>query len=99
MHARISTLQMEPSRIDDAVSRLKEEVVPDLEQTDGYKGFTLMVDRQSGKAVGVSFWESEDAMRGSEEKGQAARQQAAEAGGASGEPEVERFEVAIDTMA
>jgi heme-degrading monooxygenase HmoA len=99
MHARVSTLQMEGARIDDAVGRLKEEIVPDLEQTDGFKGFTLMVDRQSGKVVGVSFWESEDAMQASEEKGQAARQQAGEAGGASGEPGVERFEVVIDTMA
>jgi heme-degrading monooxygenase HmoA len=99
MHARISTLQLDASRVDDAVSRVKEQVVPDLEQTDGFKGFTLMVDRQSGEAVGVSFWESEDAMRASEEMGESARQQAGEAGGASAEPQVGRYEVAIDTMA
>jgi heme-degrading monooxygenase HmoA len=99
MHARISTLEMEPSRIDDAVSALKERDLAELEQADGFKGFTLMVDRQSGKCVGVSFWESEDALKQSEEVAQSTRQRAAETGGASNEPAVERFEVVIDTMA
>jgi heme-degrading monooxygenase HmoA len=99
MHARISSLQMEPSRIDDAVSGLKERDLPEFEQIDGFKGFTLMVDRQSGKGVGVSFWESEEAMKASEEQVKGARERAAEAGGASAEPQVERFEVVIDTMA
>ena len=99
MHARITTLEMDTSRVDDAVSTLKEEVVPQLEQSDGFKGFTLMVDRQSGKGVGVSFWESAEAMQASEELGNTSRQQASEAGGASGEPQVDRFEVVIDTMA
>jgi heme-degrading monooxygenase HmoA len=99
MHARVTTLPMEASKIDDAVGGLKERDIPEFEQIDGFKGFTLLADRQSGKAVGVSFWESEEAMRASEEQVQASRQRAAEAGGASGEPQVEHFEVVIDTMA
>jgi heme-degrading monooxygenase HmoA len=99
MHARLSTLQLDASRVDDAVGRLEQEIVPELEQANGFKGFTAMVDRQSGKIVGVSFWESEQAMQEAEELGQSARQRAGEAGGASGEPEVDRFEVVIDTMA
>ena len=99
MHARISTLQVEPSNIDDVANGLKERDVPEWEQLDGYKGFTLMADRQSGKVVGVSFWESVDAMSNSEEKVKGARQRAAETGGASADPQVERFEVVVDTMA
>jgi heme-degrading monooxygenase HmoA len=98
MHARHSTLQLDTSRVDDAISRIEQEIVPELEQASGFKGFTAMVDRQSGKIVGVSFWESEEAMREAEELGQSARQRAGEAGGATGEPQVERFEVMIDTM-
>ena len=99
MHARISTLEMEPARIDDMVGLAKEQIVPALEQSDGFKGFTLMVDRQSGKGVGVSFWESAEALQASEEVGNTTREQAGEAGGATGEPQVDRFEVVIDTMA
>jgi len=90
---------MEPGRIDEAIRGLEEGDLGELEQADGFKGFTFLVDRQGGKVVGVSFWESEDALRGSEETGDATRRRAAEAGGASAEPQVERFEVALDTMA
>jgi heme-degrading monooxygenase HmoA len=99
MHARISTFQLDAARIDDVVSQLEEREVPEWEQMDGFKGFTLMADRESGKLVGVSFWESADAMSDSEERLKESRQRAAETGGASGEPTVDRFEVLIDTMA
>ena len=99
MHARVTTLQMEPSKIDDAVRGVEENAIPEFKQLDGFKGLTVLADRQGGKVVAVGFWESEEAMNASEEQVQGAREQAAETGGASGGPEVERFEVALDTMA
>jgi heme-degrading monooxygenase HmoA len=99
MHARVTTLQLDPSRLDDVRRQLEQDQVPEFEQLDGFKGFTMLGDRSSGKAIGVSFWESEDAMRSSEEAVTPGRQRAAEEGGASGEPQVERFEVLLDTMA
>ena len=99
MHARVTTIQMDPSRLDDAIRGLRENDVPQFEQIDGFKGFTLMVDRQGGKALGVSFWESADAMEASEDQVRGSRERAAEAGGAAGPPQVELYEVAIDTMA
>ena len=99
MHARVNTLQLDPSRIDDVVRRLEQEDVPTFQQIDGWKGFTLLVDRQSGKVIGTSFWESEEAMKASEDQVKDSRERAAETGGASGSPSVERFEVAVDTMA
>ena len=98
MHARVSTLEIDPSGIDEVARGLEENDIPEFEKADGYKGFTLLVDRQGGKVVGVSFWESEDALRASEEQGKAARERAVESSGASGTPEVDRFEVAIDKM-
>jgi heme-degrading monooxygenase HmoA len=65
--------------------------------TDGFKGMTLLTDRQSGKTVAVTFWETQDALRDSEDAVKDARQRAVETGGA-GEPHVERFEVILDTM-
>lgn len=98
MHARVTTIPMDPARIDDAVGSVRENEVPQFERIDGFKGFTLLVDRQGGSAVGISFWESAETMEASEEEVKGSRQRAAEAGGASGEPQVERYEVAIDTM-
>ncbi len=98
MHARVTTLQLQPDKIDDAVSGLEQNDIPMFKGLDGFKGFSLMVDRSSGKAIGLSYWESEDAMKASEEAVKDARAGAAERGGASAEPQVERYEVAIDTQ-
>ena len=98
MHARVTTLDMEPANVDQVRDRLESEDVPEFQKLDGYKGMTLLTDRQSGKTVAITFWESEDALRGSEEAVKDARRRAAEGGG-GGEPQVERFEVILDTMA
>jgi heme-degrading monooxygenase HmoA len=98
MHARVSTMQMDPARIDDAVNEFKENVLPTLKEMDGFKGFTLVADRSSGKTIGTSYWESKDHMDASEERVKEARQRTADAGAAQGPPEVEHFEVAHDTF-
>jgi heme-degrading monooxygenase HmoA len=89
---------MDPSALDQVTAQLESEDVPGFQQLDGFKGMTVVADRQSGKTLALTFWESEDAMRGSEEAVKGARQRAADTGGA-GEPQVERFEVLLDTMA
>ena len=98
MHARMTTIEMDPNRIDAAVSQLEEEDLPQWQDLAGFRGFTLVVDRASGKAVGTSYWDSEEEMDAAEDAVRDARQRAAETGGASGEPRVERFEVALDTF-
>ena len=98
MHARVTTLQMDASALDRVTAQLESEDIPTFKDLDGFKGMTVLGDRQSGKAIAVTFWESEDAMRESEEAVKGARQRAADTGGA-GEPQVERFEVLLDTMA
>ena len=99
MYARVTTIQMDPARTDDAIRGLRENDVPMFEQIDGFKGFTLLVDRESGKVIGTSFWESAEAMEASEDQVTGARERAAETGGATGTRQVERYEVAVDTMA
>ena len=98
MHARVTTLDMDPSKVDEVRDRLEAEDVPEFQKLDGFKGMTLLSDRQSGKTIAVTFWETEDALRQSEEAVKDARRRAAERGGA-GDPQVERFEVVLDTMA
>ena len=98
MHARVTTLQMDPSTLDEASARLERDDVPSFKELDGFKGMTLIADRQSGKTIALTFWESEEAMRASEEAVKDARRRAAETGRAK-EPQVERFEVLFDTMA
>jgi heme-degrading monooxygenase HmoA len=98
MHARVSTLQWDPGRIDEAVRQFEEQDLPTLKGMDGFKGFTIHVDRSSGKAIGISYWDSKEQMDASEDAATPLRQRAADAGGASAPPHVEHFEVAIDTF-
>lgn len=98
MHARVTTIQMDPDRVDEAASQLEEQDLPRFKELDGFRGFTFFVDRSSGKAVGTSYWDSAEQMKASEEEVKDARRRASDAGGASAEPQVERFEVALDTF-
>jgi heme-degrading monooxygenase HmoA len=99
MHARVTTLELDPGRVDEAVRQLEEDSLPRWKEMDGFKGFTLIADRSSGKALGTTYWETADAMRASEDAMKEDRRRAAETGGASADPVVERFEVLVDTMA
>jgi heme-degrading monooxygenase HmoA len=99
MHARVSWIEGQADRVDDAIKEVKEDVVPQLEQQNGFKGFTLFVDRENGFLMGTSYWESAEAMEASEEVGNQSREKAGQTAGAGSDPRVSRFEVAIDTMA
>jgi heme-degrading monooxygenase HmoA len=98
MHARMGRITFESEKADDVTRHVEANVVPSYEGTDGFKGFTLLLDRSGGQGVGISFWESEDAMHASDALGDEARQGAAEAGSGSDQGR-QYFEVAIDTMA
>jgi heme-degrading monooxygenase HmoA len=98
MHARTGRVSFSPDKADDVIRHVRENIVPKYEQSDGFKGFTLLLDRSSGEGVGISFWESEDALKATEELGDQARQGAAQAGSGSDQG-ASRYEVVIDTMA
>ena len=99
MHARLSMLQVDPGRIDEMVSNLEESDLPTFAQYDGFKGFTMLIDRKGGKCIACSYWSSAETMAASEEKVKGARERAADTGGATAPPEVEHYEVALDTFA
>jgi heme-degrading monooxygenase HmoA len=98
VHARMTTIEMDPARIDEAVAMVEEQDLPTWRDLDGFKGFTLLLDRASGKVVGTSYWATQDQMQASENAVTESRQRAADTGGATSPPRVERFEVALDTF-
>jgi hypothetical protein len=59
---------------------------------EGFKGMIALGDRHSGKTLGITFWETEEAMRTSEEAAKRLREESAEAGGDT-IVSVERYEV------
>jgi hypothetical protein len=81
MHVRISTVEGDPGRIEDAVLVINEKVLPTLRGTKGFTAANFMVDRSTGKLVGVAFWEDESALEGSAEAINPLRNAVAEAMG------------------
>lgn len=93
MHARVTSLSGSPADVDNGIANFRENVVP-FAREEG-KGAILLVDRQSGKAIAITLWEDEEALRASDERANALRADAAGQMGASQEPSVERYEVAV----
>jgi heme-degrading monooxygenase HmoA len=87
MHARVTTIQGSPDKMDDAAVHLQEQTLPQLRQMEGFKGFVALGDRQSGKQLGVAFWESEEALRATEGAVSSVR---------SGAASVEEYEVLVN---
>ncbi len=97
MHARMSTLEGSPDEMDEGLREVREHVLPQLKQQEGFKGFIALGNRQSGELIGITFWESEQAMRASEQVAERTRSETAEATGDAIE-DVERYEVGLFEM-
>ena len=91
MYARSTTIQA-PSSIDAGITHMRDTVMPALEDIDGCVGMSLLADRTSGRCIATSAWESEEAMRASEESIRPIRDQAVELFG--GSAQVEEWEIA-----
>jgi hypothetical protein len=94
MHARVSSLAGSPADVEAGIESFRERVVPFAREQQG-KGAILLLDRETGKALAITLWEDEAALRASEERANTLRAQAAEDMGASAQPSVERYEVAV----
>src|SRR5918998_579897 len=94
MHARLTTLEAPPERMDDATRHVQEQVLPQLQQMDGFKGFIALRDRGSGRVRGVALWESEEALRATDEAAARIRGGVAEASGGT-VASVENYEVVV----
>jgi heme-degrading monooxygenase HmoA len=92
MYARSTTIQGQPSSIDAGIAHTRDSVMPALEGIDGCVGLSLLVDRTSGRCIITSSWESEEAMRASEQAIQPIRDRAVELLG--GSRQVEEWEIA-----
>jgi heme-degrading monooxygenase HmoA len=92
MYARIATFHGPPTRIDDLTQVFETQVRPAVQQLDGFRAVYWLVDRPSGRAVSVSLWESEEAVRVSDPRGEQLRALSAPLGFVV--ETVERYEVA-----
>jgi heme-degrading monooxygenase HmoA len=66
MHARVGQYHFVPEQFAEVVRIMREELTPAVRDQPGYRGMLLLADEKTSKAVSISIWESEAAMRASE---------------------------------
>ena len=94
MYARLTTIEGAPEKMDDATRHVQEQTLPQLQKMDGFRGFVALGDRNSGRLVGVTFWEDEEALRATEQEASGVRSGAAEAADGT-VASVEQYEVVV----
>jgi hypothetical protein len=94
VYARIATFESDPAELDDAISMVRGEV--DSGNTPaGLEGakMLMLINRDSGKGLGVTLFESEEAMRRGDEA-----LNAMNPGGSERRTSVEFYEVPVQTV-
>ena len=94
MHARVSYYELGTASKDDATSAL-ESARDTVESMQGNKGGMMLVDTEHSKAITITLWETEQALRDTEQAANAVREQAAGGAGMSISG-VESYEVTLE---
>ena len=93
VYARSTTIEAQRALIDAGIAHVRDVVMPALREVDGCVGVSLLVNRESGRCIATSAWETREAMHASAERIRPVRDQAAHAFG--GSPTLDEWEIAV----
>jgi heme-degrading monooxygenase HmoA len=93
MYARTATLRGRQNAMDEAITFVEQEWLPSTTGLDGCTGMSMLAGRRSGRCIVTTGWETEQAMRASEEAMRASRARLGKILGAV--PVVSQWEVAL----
>lgn len=92
---RVTEIDGSPEQVDAMLDHVRDSVIPGVKEMAGSKGFITLVNRDSGKAIGISLWESRDAMVDARPRASQLRSDSAQAGGGD-VSDVSEYEIVID---
>jgi hypothetical protein len=94
MYARVATFESDPSTVDDAIGLVRGQVESG-ETPAGLEGakMLMLIDRETGKGLGVTLFDSEDAMRRGDDA-----LNAMSPGASERRTSVEFYEVPVETV-
>jgi heme-degrading monooxygenase HmoA len=69
LHARVVSMEMLPINVGEAVRIYQNRVVPAAREQRGFRGALILTDPDTGEALSISLWDSEDDMYASEASG------------------------------
>jgi quinol monooxygenase YgiN len=95
MFLRATRVQTPPDKVGAAIDNFETNVVKGLRAAPGNQGAVLLVDRNSGAALGVTYWASAKALAASEQTGIQSRTQAVKNVSGAHIVNVERAELMI----
>jgi heme-degrading monooxygenase HmoA len=90
MFARVSTFQAAQDKGESAIGG---PIPPEVQAMSGFKGAYALLNRESGKAMLITLWETQEAMTESAERAKQIRAQMVEEAGGTAAPQVETYEV------
>ncbi len=59
MYARVTTAQVQPGKMDEAISIMRDSTYPASRNQQGFKSAILLTNSQKGKALSITLWETE----------------------------------------
>jgi heme-degrading monooxygenase HmoA len=69
MFARLTIVQVEVDKLDETTKLYEKSVVPAAKSQKGYHGTYLLTNRNTGKGVSISLWDSEEDAIANEQSG------------------------------
>jgi hypothetical protein len=99
MYARVTSFPgLAPERITATLKEFEEEHLPVLEQQAGFSGVWAGVDRNAGRAMAVTFWETLEDLRATDKLAEQVRAVAVATSRADREPITDRYEVLLHKL-
>jgi heme-degrading monooxygenase HmoA len=98
MYARVTVFPgLAPERINATLEEFRATQLPILEQAPGFRGVWCGVDYTGGRAIAVSYWDTAEAVRESDELADQARAAAVTQAGVdrTRTPVTDRYEVVL----
>jgi heme-degrading monooxygenase HmoA len=93
VYARVSEVTGPSDGIDAGIAQYRDAVLPAVQAMPGFQRAYLLVDRDNGRSLSITVWESEDAMRSSEEA--ADRMRTEVVASMAAQATVSRYEIAV----
>lgn len=95
MYVRTTEVRGDPARIDDGLRLVRAEIFPAVSKMDGCVGMSLLVDRETGRCVATTAWQTEDAMLANVSAVRPLRERVEQVVGSTSGSNVHQWEVAV----
>ena len=69
MFARVHVIQSTPEQQDEGLEIVRDQLLPWLRDSSGYRGLIRLADRAGGKTLVVTLWADEESLQASADAG------------------------------